>query len=566
MATPLPLSNIVDVTTTVQASNPGTAAFSVTMIIDGDNVLNTLPGTTPIVPQIREYSSLAEMAADGFHPYNTAYRSAQTIFGQINRPATVKVASFNNALNIQNWLTAVEAADPAWYGLILPSAVNGNGVSADSVTTITEWCDTLAAGLHLFFFDTLQPVDKTTSANLFSTLKGLGTTRAAGFWHEGIIGAYALTFSQAFVASNVISGTLNGEAFTATFATDSNTTMTALAAALEALTCVSSAIVLNAGAGTDDDRTIIVFGVETNQRLVMADLAVAAGTSQPTGTFGLAAQTFKKLTFSAALVTGNTIDISVNGNAAAQATYATSNDATVADVASKIAALDGVGSATVVNAGSNDRSIVLISLATNARLDVTHAVVASGASQATVSVTTLQTQPDYPASSGAVGECIAAAPGTKAWSNRVLALVGADALSTTEYNAILANNGNVYAAFSQQKKATRIGTTAAGLTIRNRILVDALDLAIQNAVFEALQTAQLTPYTDAGIQAIVSVVNGVGQSFVTSGALATFSCSGPKRSQVSPSDVTAGVLNNVTYAATSAGEIQKVNITGTVIV
>jgi hypothetical protein len=567
MATPLPLDLIVDVTTTVVASSPGTAAFDVTMLFDGENVLNTGPGTNPIVPVIREYSSLAEMVADGFKTYNYAYRSVQALFAQADRPDSVKVAGIPSGMDIQDFASAVEDADPAWYGLLLDWAADD--VTAGFTTSIqdaAEWCLSIATGKHCLFFDSSRDIDKTTSANLFSGLADDENDRASGFWHESVAGAYTLTFSEAFVASNSTTGKVNGETFTVAYNTDNDTTLGDVATALIALNSVSIAIVLDAGTA-QANRSIVLFANAGNNRLVLADLAVTGGTTQPTGTFGLAGQTFKLLTFSAALAASDVVSASINGTAISPVTFSVDNDTTVAAVATALAGISGVGFASVVPAGSNDRSILLASLEASARLDLTAGGVAHGGSgTATIAYTDYQTQPDYSVSASIVGECIAASPGTKAWSNRLLTLVGADALSTTEYNAILANSANVYAAFSQQKKATRIGTTASGLTIRNRILVDALDLAIQNAVFEALQNATLVPYTDAGIQSIVSVVNGVGQSFVSSGALASFTAAGPKRSAVSAGDVTAGVLNNVTYAAVSAGEIQKVNITGTVIV
>lgn len=566
MATPITLDLIVDVQTTVVASSPGTAAFDVTMLFDGQNVLNTGPGTNPIVPVIRTYSTLAEMVADGFATYNFAYRAVQALFAQQDRPDTVKIAGVPSGVDFQDFATAVETADPAWYGLLLDSGANDtNAGYTTAVQDLSEWCLSMATGKHCLFFDSSRAIDKTASANLFSGLKAVENDRTSGFWHGAIAGAYTLTFSEAFVASNSITGSVNGEAFTVAYTTDNDTTLQAVATALAPLDSVASATVLDAGTA-QANRSIVLIAADPNNRLALADLAVTGGTTQPTGTYGLSAQTFRELTFSAALVASNVIAASINGNAISPVTYATSNDATVAAVAAALAGLDGVGFANVIQSGSNDRSILLCSLAASARLDLTAGSVTAGSSQATISYTQPGTQPDYMVSASIVGECIAAAPGTKAWSNRLLTLVGADAYSTTEYNAILANSANVYAAFSQQKKATRIGTTASGLTIRNRILVDALDMAIQNAVFEALQNAVLVPYTDAGIQSIVSVVNGVGQSFVSSGALASFTAAGPKRSAVSPSDVTQGVLNNVTFAAVSAGEIQKVNITGTVTV
>ena len=97
-------------------------------------------------------------------------------------------------------------------------------------------------------------------------------------------------------------------------------------------------------------------------------------------------------------------------------------------------------------------------------------------SQATFAVTApATTVPNYPLFAGWVGECIAATPGSKAWANRALALVTADSLTQTQYNAILGNNANCYVALSQNAVATRIGTTASGLTVKNRMTVDSYE-------------------------------------------------------------------------------------------
>lgn len=92
------------------------------------------------------------------------------------------------------------------------------------------------------------------------------------------------------------------------------------------------------------------------------------------------------VTFSAALVASNTIDGYVGGNAIAQVTYATSSDATMAAIAVQIALMPGVKSATVVNAGTSDRVIIVTPTDQVAGIGITGMVVAAGASQATVAV------------------------------------------------------------------------------------------------------------------------------------------------------------------------------------
>ena len=98
------------------------------------------------------------------------------------------------------------------------------------------------------------------------------------------------------------------------------------------------------------------------------------------------------LTFSAALVTSNTIDGYVGGIAIPQITFASTSDSTMAAIAAAIAALPGVKSASVVqvtSTTSDDRVINIIPIDQVAGIALTGWVVAAGASQATITVATV---------------------------------------------------------------------------------------------------------------------------------------------------------------------------------
>ena len=73
---------------------------------------------------------------------------------------------------------------------------------------------------------------------------------------EGVRERWTLTLAGALVASNVISVTVNGTVVTTTFDTDSDTTLAALATALEANDDIYSANVVEVSGGVDNDRTI----------------------------------------------------------------------------------------------------------------------------------------------------------------------------------------------------------------------------------------------------------------------------------------------------------------------
>ena len=91
--------------------------------------------------------------------------------------------------------------------------------------------------------------------------------------------------------------------------------------------------------------------------------------------------------FSADLITGNTINATVNGVAITPVVFATSHLATMQAVANAIAAIPSVASAVV--GGANNRTITIISNVGTATV-VSSFVVTGGASQATVSTTASQ--------------------------------------------------------------------------------------------------------------------------------------------------------------------------------
>lgn len=87
------------------------------------------------------------------------------------------------------------------------------------------------------------------------------------------------------------------------------------------------------------------------------------------------------LTFSAALIASNTIDMDVNGSALAQVTYASSDANTLGLIA---AALQALGTITAATAGTH--SVIITPVDANSTVVITNIVVAAGSSQATGSV------------------------------------------------------------------------------------------------------------------------------------------------------------------------------------
>ncbi len=91
--------------------------------------------------------------------------------------------------------------------------------------------------------------------------------------------------------------------------------------------------------------------------------------------------------FSADLITGNTVNMTVNGVAITPVLYATSHLATMQAIANEIAAIPSISSATV--GGANNRTITIISNVGTASV-VTVGTVTGGVSQATITTTASQ--------------------------------------------------------------------------------------------------------------------------------------------------------------------------------
>lgn len=95
--------------------------------------------------------------------------------------------------------------------------------------------------------------------------------------------AYSLTMSDALVASNSVAGTINGTALTATvFATNSDTTLAAIATKIAAVSGVLSATVTSVGGTTSDDRTIVIVPTNPVTGVSIDGFVTTLGASQNT--------------------------------------------------------------------------------------------------------------------------------------------------------------------------------------------------------------------------------------------------------------------------------------------
>lgn len=164
-----------------------------------------------------------------------------------------------------------------------------------------------------------------------------------------------------------------------------------------------------------------------------------------------------------------------------------------------------------------------------------------------------------------LGSFLARDPGTVTCKFLRLAGQTADTLSETELTNLNAKNAGWFTAFGGVN-ITGEGKSAAGEWldfIRDR---DWFRAMLQTDVYNALVAAGKTPYTDAGLQSIASVVRADMVKGVASGFLAASPApvvTVPAASSVSPADKALRRLTGIHFSATTAGAVHAVTINGT---
>ncbi len=159
------------------------------------------------------------------------------------------------------------------------------------------------------------------------------------------------------------------------------------------------------------------------------------------------------------------------------------------------------------------------------------------------------------------------APGSSTFALKTLRGVPVDnAVTTTQQGIILGKNGNVYEAVAGFN-VTNPGKSAAGEYVDIAFGRDWLIARLKERVFGLLVAVRKVPYTDTGVDLVVSGVKAQLQDGITATFLAADPApvvTAPKVKDIAQSDRANRLLPNVTFSATLAGAIQAVNISGTI--
>ena len=268
----LPISNLVDLTINLIGAAQAVDTFGVPMIIDTQNV----KGAGALAPVITTCYSLQDAVDAGYTVGTKAYTLAEQMLSyaprRVGKYYIASVATLSSAE-----LTAVEQANSQWYAMLVTSRA-----SADLQTCAT-WVETLATRRHAFVGETQDAAAFSAGPSVLSILESANRTRSMIMARKANPQVITLTISAAFVAANSVTVKVNGNTVgPVVFGVDSDTTMSALAAALAATPEIATAVVTTVAGGTDNDREITLTAADPLIPMVITDYACTLGASQNT--------------------------------------------------------------------------------------------------------------------------------------------------------------------------------------------------------------------------------------------------------------------------------------------
>ena len=268
----LPVSNLVDLTINLIGAAQAVDTFGVPMIIDTQNIKSA----GALTPVITTCYSLQDAVTAGYVQGTKAYTLAEQLLSYApKRVGKFYVASVSTLSSAE--LTAVETANSAWYALLVTSRA-----SADLQTCAT-WVETLASRRHVFVGETQDSAAFSSGPSVLSILEASNRTRSLVMARKANPQVVTLTISDAYVTLNSISITVNGNVVgPVAFNTDSDTTLSDLAAALALTPEIATAVVTSVAGGTANDRVITLTAADPLIPMIITGYACTLGASQNT--------------------------------------------------------------------------------------------------------------------------------------------------------------------------------------------------------------------------------------------------------------------------------------------
>ena len=167
---------------------------------------------------------------------------------------------------------------------------------------------------------------------------------------------------------------------------------------------------------------------------------------------------------------------------------------------------------------------------------------------------------------GWMGKQLVPEPGAATAAFKEVAGVTVDKLGTTAMNAVLAKNGSVYVNDSGLN-ITFEGKTGSGQFIDTTRGLHWLYARIQERIMQLLASSEIVPFTDGGIQTIVTNVKAVLDQGVTNGFLSPdepTTVTAPRARNVAPADRVNRRLPDLDFDGALGGAIHGAKLRGKV--
>lgn len=177
MATRLPYSRVFDVTVTREDKFPTTAGFNTAMFLS----TATLAGKVDATARTKLYSTIEEIAADGWPTSSEAYKAASVFFSARVKPRALKVGYIDGAAaDITAELNSLWAYDPDWYWGAHGPGLNDNA----KLESLAAWAEsrTVMMGIGSNDVDT-ETGGSLSTASIAEKLEGLKYDRSPVFYH-----------------------------------------------------------------------------------------------------------------------------------------------------------------------------------------------------------------------------------------------------------------------------------------------------------------------------------------------------------------------------------------------
>jgi len=397
--------------------------------------------------------------------------------------------------------------------------------------SVTEVTDDALAGAETLKAATLYFGQEVRPTKFYAIKKG-----------RDLAHVQVITFSGEFVADNSISIDVDGQTVTQLFDTDSDTTLAGLATKIAAEAGVATAVEDTAA------NTITVTGAVVNDLVVLENLSVTGGASQPTGSIATTQYPDEVKTYVESIARAQQINNDWYGIAIQSKTKA-DQEAVAAVILAQVklfffstaaaeakTAGDTTDIGSVLKATSNDRAVPLYSAASATN------------------------HPEMAFMGGQLPKL----PGAITWAFKELKGVAVDELTENEKTVLHGKNYNTYTEVGGLN-ITENGTTCEGEFIDIIRGTDFIQVRMKEGVFQLLANADKVPFTDKGIAQVENEMRAVLRQATNQGILTAdpeYMVEVPLAADVSTADKGNRLLPDMKFFGTYAGAIHKTEIRG----